>query len=237
MNLGKTLLRLPFRALGYDIVRRQKPNYTWLQELNVNTLIDIGANIGQYASEARTILPSAQIYSFEPLKSCFNQLNKTMNGDTCFKAFNCALGNELSEMQINHNEHSPASSFLKLGDLHRKHFTCAIGTKSETVSIERLDSIAESLDLKPPLMIKIDVQGFEDKVIAGGAETIRKAKVLIVETTFEELYEGQPLFDDIYEQLKELDFIYYSNNHQVLSDENCRVLQENSVFIKPDSQT
>ena len=44
---------------------------------------------------------------------------------------------------------------------------------------------------------------------------------------------GTPLFDDIYEKLKELGFLYYGNSHQVHIDTDCRRLQENSIFIKP----
>jgi FkbM family methyltransferase len=228
----KRLIRAPFRLIGYDIVRCCKPDYVWLQELGIRTLIDIGANVGQYATYAREIFPEAQIYSFEPLKDCFEQLKKKMNGDFKFQAFNFALGDEHGEAQINHNEHSAASSLLKMVDLHHKHYIYAINTKSETIRIERLDDVTRSMKIKTPLMIKIDVQGFEDKVISGGVETIRKAKILIVETSFEVLYEGQSLFGDIYEKLKKLGFIYYSNDHQVRSDKDRRVLQENSVFIK-----
>ena len=236
MGIIKSFIRAPFIVIGYDIVRRRKRDYIWLQELEIRTLLDIGANVGQYASEMRKIFPKAQIYSFEPLKDCFKQLNENMKNDARFQALNCALSDEPGETQINRNEHSPASSLLKLGDLHRKHYTYAVATRSETIRVECLDKMAGQLKIETPLMIKMDVQGFEDKVIAGGVKTIRKAKILIVETSFEELYEGQPLFDDIYEKLKELGFIYYSNNHQVLSDTDRRVLQENSVFIKPNSQ-
>ena len=236
MGIIKSLVRAPFSAIGYDIVRHQKPDYTWLRELEIRTLLDIGANVGQFATYARKIFPEAQIYSFEPLRDCFEQLRKNMNGDPRFRAFNCAIGAKSGKVQINRNEHTPASSLLKLSDLHCKHYVYAVATEPETILVERLDEIASRLEIKKPAMIKIDVQGFEDKVIAGGTKTIRRAKVLIVETSFEELYVGQPLFDDIYERLKELGFIYCSNNHQVRSAKDRRVLQENSIFIKLSSQ-
>ena len=232
METIKNIIRAPLRAIGYDIVRTSKPNYTWLQELGICTLLDVGANVGQYAMETRAIFPHAQIYSFEPLKNCFQQLNTNMKGDMRFKAFNCALGEKSGEMQIHCNEHTPASSLLELTGVHRKHYPYAVATKPETIRSERLDDVAKHLNLEMPLMIKIDVQGFEDKVIAGGSETIRKAKILIIETTFKKLYEGQPLFDTIYEMLRELGFNYFGSDHQVRSSVDQRVLQENSVFIR-----
>ena len=232
MGIVKTCIRAPFRAVGYDIVHLAKPDYTWLQELGIRTLLDIGANVGQYASLIRAILPQAQIYSFEPIESCFRQLNERMQNDTRFKAFQYALGDRPGKTQINRNEHTPASSLLKMADLHRRHYAYAVVTEPETICVECLDDIAVRLDLEPPLMLKIDVQGYEDKVIAGGVKTIRKAKLVVVETSFEELYKGQPLFDTIYEKMKGLGFVYHGSNHQVRSATERRVLQENSVFIR-----
>jgi hypothetical protein len=54
----------------------------------------------------------------------------------------------------------------------------------------------------------MDVQGFEDRVIAGGLRTLERASVLWVETSFVELYEGQPLFADIHDRLRDLGFEY-----------------------------
>ncbi|MFN8465859.1 MAG: FkbM family methyltransferase [Caldilineaceae bacterium] len=53
------------------------------------------------------------------------------------------------------------------------------------------------LNLEVPYMVKIDVQGFEDKVLLGGELTIRHASMLIIETSFQVLYEGQALFGDV----------------------------------------
>ncbi len=235
MGIIKHIIKLPFRAMGYNIVRQPRSHYTWLRELGVRTVLDIGANVGHYAVAMRKILPKAQIYSFEPLGDCFKELNENMKRDLYFKAFRCALGDKPSQALINRNVHTPASSLLEMSDLHRRHFSYAVVSEGETIRIERLDDIAAGLDLEAPVMIKIDVQGFEDKVIAGGIETIRRTKILIVETSFEVLYEGQPLFDTIFEMLKELDFTYRGSDHQVRSATDRRVLQQNSVFIRLDA--
>jgi len=234
LGMLKRIIKVPFRMMGYDIIRRRKSNDIIFQELGIRTLLDIGANVGQYATEARNIFKDAYIYSFEPLKDCYEELRMNMNGDIKFQAINVALGDKTGEARINHNQHSPASSLLQLCDLHCQHFAFAVDTKPETVRIERLDDLAKALKLEVPLMIKIDVQGFEDKVISGGQETIKKAKVLVIETSFEKLYDGQVLFDDIYQKVKELGFVYRSNNHHVRSAKDGRVLQENSIFMKAD---
>jgi hypothetical protein len=88
------------------------------------------------------------------------------------------------------------------------------------------------LKLIDPILIKIDVQGFEDKVIAGGADTIKKAKVIIIEVTFKELYTDQPLFHDIYEMLSKLGFTYHGNFDQLPSPVTGEILQADAIFIK-----
>ena len=115
-----------------------------------------------------------------------------------FKAFQFALGNEALEIDIHRSTYSPSSSIRPMSQLHKKVFPYTKGAVSERITVKRLDDIAEGLTLVDNLLVKIDVQGFEDKVFAGGTHTIRKAKALIVETSFESLYEGQPLFDEIY---------------------------------------
>lgn len=235
MRIFKNIIRLPFRAIGYDIIRRNKPNYTWLKEIGIRTLLDIGANVGQYAMEMSRVLPDPYIYSFEPLECCFRKLNENMKHAQRFQAFHFALGDSSGEAKINRSEHTPASSILKAGDILHNHFSHAAVSVTETIRIERLDDIATLLDLKTPIMIKIDVQGFEEKVIAGGVETIQRSKILIVETSFEELYKGQPLFGTIYDILRELGFNYRGCDHQVRSDKDRRVLQENSIFIKSNT--
>src|SRR5262249_49722699 len=80
-----------------------------------------------------------------------------------------------------------------------------------------LDSVTDDLDLAKNILTKIDVQGFEDRVIVGGLKTIRLAKLLIIELSFENLYDGQSLFDTIYQTMKQLGFEYHGNFSQILN--------------------
>ena len=81
-------------------------------------------------------------------------------------------------------------------------------------------------------MVKIDVQGLEDKVIAGGEDVIAAARVLIIETSFVPLYKGGPLFHDIYAILKQRGFTYHGNFEQLVSPQDGRVLQADAIFIR-----
>jgi FkbM family methyltransferase len=87
--------------------------------LNPSTIIDIGANTGQFAALARSLYQDAFIYSFEPLEECLVSLQSSMKGDNKFQAFNFALGDKSGNLQMHQNDFSPLSSIHVMGNLHK----------------------------------------------------------------------------------------------------------------------
>lgn len=204
--------------------------YRWLIDMKVKTVLDIGANTGQFAELIHKIIPNAGIISFEPLEDCYQELliNGRKLGD--FKAYNFALGTSEGKVPIYRSEFSPSSSLLPMADLHKEAFPFTKRGSVETINVKKLDDL--NLHIFYPLLVKIDVQGFEDKVISGGQKTIEKADVLIVEVSFQTLYDGQPMFDRIYMQLKKLGFSYRGNWYQNDDVRNGSALQADAIFIK-----
>src|SRR2546423_122399 len=82
----------------------------WLHSLQIATVLDIGANEGQFCRIANALWPYARIYSFEPLKDCFDRLRSRMAGCTNFTAFNVGLGDERGQISFQRNAFSPSSS-------------------------------------------------------------------------------------------------------------------------------
>jgi FkbM family methyltransferase len=213
-------------AVGLDL----RPHERWLRDLRFKTVFDVGANTGQFVGEARKIAPDAFIYSFEPLRACFEALRDGRRDDPRFRAFHVALGDEPGEVTMHRNDYSQSSSLLPMAELHKTAFPETRHSTPEKVEVRRLDDVAAELTLARPLLLKIDVQGFEAKVIAGATETLRSADVIIVETGVEALYEGQALFDDVYRMLYERGFRYRGNHNQLLSPDDGRVLQADAFF-------
>jgi FkbM family methyltransferase len=216
------------------IVKLVRPeNNIWLQNRGIKTVLDIGANTGQFANRINEILPEVTIVSFEPIKKCFDELllnTKSIN----VKAFNCALGEVEEQQNINISAHSPSSSLLKMADLHTEVFAGTNFVETETISIKRLDDIFADLNITGKLMVKIDVQGFEDRVIKGGINSLKKADLILIETSFEELYEDQLLFDGIYQLLTGLGFIFKGNLTQAINKKDGKILYAESIFINPN---
>ncbi len=207
-------------------------NTFWFKSLKVDTVLDIGANTGQFTKTISVLLPSAKIYAFEPLPGCFKSLQQFANLHKNITVFNTGIGDLSGECSFEQSAFSPSSSFLKMNDTHKKAFPHTQDSNIVKVKISKLDDITESLDLGISLFIKIDVQGYEDKVLEGGERTIKRAKIIIVETSFVSLYESQPLFDDIYCKLRDWGFSYVGMIDQACDPNTDQILQGDAIFIR-----
>ena len=228
----RTLVKKPLNLLGLDLVR-YNPHYSsgayaYIASLNIKTVIDIGAHSGEFARMIKQVLPDAAIYSFEPLKDEFQLLDQTRAGT----AFNCALGDHNGSIEIHRSAYSQSSSILPMATLHKEAFPDSADHTAETVEIKRLDDALAGFSLQPEILIKIDVQGYEDKVIAGGEQLIDKTEAIIIEVSFRELYEGQPLFDRVFELLSRKRFKYMGNLYQLLSPLDGAPLQADALFVR-----
>ena len=252
---AKRLLKAPFRALGMDLVRWRppkpqpvilpeelemiaafrpqfKPEDHWLAKCGIQTVLDVGAHMGEFAQRIRATLPNADFISFEPLEEPFAKLTERFRGQPNFRAIRCALGEKDGQHAVHRNEFAPSSSLLPMTELHKQSFPFAVKEKTEMIEVRRLSDVVRELNLRDPLLLKLDVQGFEDKVIAGGEDVVARAKVIIIEVSFQSLYEGGPLFDDIYRLLKQRGFTYNGNFEQLLSPKDGRILQADAIFCR-----
>jgi FkbM family methyltransferase len=207
-------------------------NTPWFKAFNIDTVLDIGANIGQFTKTISTLLPEANIYSFEPIPECFEKIQHIASINHQIKAFNLGVGDQSGILAFEQSSSSVSSSFLKMSDTHKQAFPSTKGSKTVNVKITRLDDIAQDIDLGRSLLIKIDVQGYEDKVLKGGEKTIKNAMIVIVEISFTTLYESQPLFDDIYSVFKEWGFICVGMLDQLSDPNTGMILQGDAIFIR-----
>jgi len=220
------------RAFGWDIRRYHSLHDTVLKHHDIQTILDIGANDGHWAQEMRSLFPDAQIYAFEPLKDCFERVVARFEGDALFKAFNVALGDNDGSAEIERSSFHPSSSLRPMAKLHKELYPKSASVTREKIAVRRLDSMANELVLKRGVLVKMDVQGFEDKVIIGGKNVFSQAGVVISEVSFVELYENQPLFGDIHDALRELGFSYRGNCAEHFSRLTGEKIYEDSIFVR-----
>jgi len=204
-----------------------------LLDCNIRTVIDIGASVGEFTAIYAELFPGAQIYAFEPLPDCFEQLTKVAKQyQGRVKVFNIALGAQEGSFEFHRSSWAPASSFREMSDLHKENYPHTAGSETVKVDVKTLDEVFENIDLKKNIFIKMDVQGFEDEVIKGGLEAIRKAKVLVIECSLQSTYEGEPMFDGIYDLVRSIGFDYRGSIKQSIRKDDQSFLQADCVFMK-----
>src|SRR5262245_29408599 len=89
-------------------------NKRWIAELGIGTVLDVGANVGEFAKLAREVFPSAAIYSFEPLPDCYALLRSALPGDANFFPIEIGVGSRHETLEFYRSFHSPSSSFLEM---------------------------------------------------------------------------------------------------------------------------
>ncbi len=225
-------------AMGYDLFRisdvKAKGDFLGLDKMNIKTILDVGANRGQFAARALAAFPGAKIFCFEPLKAPFEDLEKwakAQNGRV--KAFNLALGDrEGEEKMFLHKEHDDSSSMLGTTEECEKLYSFTKKQEVISVPLSTLDKVArEKISLVPEILIKIDVQGYEDKVLGGSQETLKKSRACILEICSDKLYEGQTTFKNIFNIMDSSGFTYAGNLEQVKAPDG-HVAHFDAVFLR-----
>jgi FkbM family methyltransferase len=190
--------------------------YLELQSLLKNeplVIYDIGAAEGILSSALAKLANSISIQAFEPIPDVYQKLSIKTSRFSKISCHNVALGDAEGKISMYISNKSNSSSLLPMKNLHNNEFPGTGISHKIDVPVVRLDDYVRQNNLLIPNLIKIDVQGYEKNVIEGGLETISKSKYCVVEMSFKSLYEGSPLFDDIYNILKNLGFKIIGVSH------------------------
>ena len=93
----------------------------------------------------------------------------------------------------------------------------------------------DEMELSEKTLLKIDVQGYEDRVLRGATRTLERVHYVIVEVSVGPLYDGQAQFHTIYEFLVQSGFSYMGNMEQLSSPMDGSILQVDSLFGRTKS--
>jgi FkbM family methyltransferase len=209
--VGRRAIRLAQRmAAGFGLeVRRARPGFSFWDTLPggaPRTVLDVGANAGQFARRVFSSLPDCIVHSFEPLPGPFTALQQVAADHPQLHCHNFALGERGGAVTIHTGEYTPSSSLLRPAQHLTDSMPRVVPHRDMDISVMRLDDWAAATSLTFPLLVKLDVQGYELQVIRGGMETLRRAAAILTEISFVELYENQPLFADIIEAMSRMGF-------------------------------
>ncbi len=226
--LGKILLD---RELVHELPRLT-PHRKWFRAAGIRTLIDVGGYIGASAYAFRLMLPEAQIYSFEPLEDNYTRLVRTLEPLGRFEAFRTALGERAGTFDFYRSDFTASSSALPMGELHRALYPHTAHNVEVTVPVARLDDYLPQMDLQPPVMLKMDVQGYEENVLRGAKRLLPRVDIVLLEVSFRPLYNGQATFDGLYTLLKKAGLEYAGSMETMLSPQDGSIMQADALFLR-----
>ncbi|NKB48348.1 MAG: FkbM family methyltransferase [Alphaproteobacteria bacterium] len=217
------------RSMGFDIARYPGAAAQWprltemLNQHNVSLVLDVGANIGQYAVSLRNNGYTERIVSFEPLSSAHADLSANADLDPAWDvAPRCAVGAAAGETEINISPESDMSSLLALTDDAAEKFASVRPTASESVPVTTLATeLPRYANANDTIFVKSDTQGYEAQVLTGLAGAVDRVIGLQLELSLVPIYQGQPDYLSVLNQVNELGFTphliipgYFSRHHR-----------------------
>lgn len=196
------------------------------------TVLDVGANVGQFAVACAKIFPGVAIHSFEPLPHCLEQLHRNVARLDRVHVYPVALGAGDGEVIMHVNSHSHSSSVLALGERHRRAFPEAKEIQTIRVPMSTLDRELRSVSLESPVLLKLDVQGYEPQVLNGASETLRRVDYVLLEASFRPMYEGEETFMEIARMMEDRGFEFLRPVSWLGDPTNGEILQMDALFAR-----
>ncbi len=183
----KSLVRKALHRRGLDLVR--SPDVlTFLEVHQVDLVLDVGANVGQYGRDLRDRGYQGRIWSFEPVKEVFGKLRAAAQGDDRWTVTRSAVGAATGEATINVSQMSVFSS-IKSANQTAQDFDSRVAViEKQQVPVATLDDLMQDETAKS-IFLKIDTQGFEREVLEGASNLRTNLAGIQLEVPIEHLYD------------------------------------------------
>ena len=192
-------------------------------------IYDIGANVGTWTLLAKAVIPAAQIHAFEPMPKHIRQFRERTAGVSGLHLHEACLGATTGEMTLKVTDFSDASSLLPLTDEGRKQFDLE-QVDEIPLRVQRLENLVAGGGLPLPVIIKLDVLGFELEVLRGAGPCLGHARGIITEVSFEPVYQGQCLFHEVVTFLAAAGFHLRALGHGMALGR--RLVQTDALFTR-----
>ncbi len=222
MSVVKRQMKILLERFGYDLVRSRRsppPGSPMRETGQMNALledlsfrrfcpssvIDVGANRGEWSALASKSFPGATFFLIEPQVEMEADLQAFCASHPGSKSLLAGAGSAPGELTLTIWQDMVGSSFLPVAGGED-----SIGGRGQRrVPVVTLDSLASSGALTLPQLIKMDVQGFEMEVLKGAREILASCEVVIAETSLYRFENGQPLAHEIIAFMADCDFFIY----------------------------
>lgn len=221
---------------GFDVTR-DSFKYRFVHQVRqhgIETVLDVGANAGQFGTLLRQSKFGGRIHSVEPLRAAYDVLAATAAGDPRWTVQRAAVSAEPGTLMMNVSGNSVSSSVLPMLDTHASAAPSAQYVGQEEVVATTVDEIVTAQQLEPErALLKIDVQGYEREVLDGAAKTLSSFRGVRTEMSLVPLYDGQALMPEIVDLLARSGFELWYVEPGFSDPATRRLLQLDGVFFRP----
>lgn len=214
-----------FSLAAFQIISRAK-----LAGVSPKTVVDVGANIGQFAVASNRLFQGAAVFPIEPDPRVAEQLSKNIGLPGAENVRVTALGDSIGTMTFNVNRDPQVSSLLPMGEDRIKSFPDSKVVEKIAVPVTTLDALFDGVMLAEPILLKIDVQGFEDRVIAGAEVFLERVRWVLMEVAFSKLYEGESDFELIVDLMKKHGFRFVRPMNFHISPKTSEIIEMDALF-------
>jgi FkbM family methyltransferase len=237
---AKWMIREGLRRAGLTVQRRSPATVpdlqiqTLLRHHEVDLVIDVGANAGQYALALRHAGYRGRILSFEPLRSAWDVCAARASRDALWDmAPRTALGASSGVVDIHIAGNSASSSILPMKDAHRQAAPESAYVGREPVDLRRLDDVGrDAIERATSPFLKIDTQGYEQAVLEGASGVIERLIGIQLEISLTPLYEGSPTLLQLLEMMQQRGFTPQALLPTFTDTQTGRMLQVDGLFFR-----
>jgi len=223
------VVRAAYKRLGIIHVgrRRVRDLIDFIADRKIDVVIDVGANVGQFGKSLRAGGYRGKIVSFEPIESAFQALAREAEADGNWQVHHCGLGAFAGTANLHVSGLSECSSILDLTATAELHDRRIATDHTEAIKIRTLDEVAAGLSGK--ILLKIDTQGYEKRVIEGGMQTIPRVLGILMELPVIHIYQGEWEFHEAIKYMSDAGFVpaqiqavgYHGNDSVSAVDFDC----------------
>lgn len=203
-----------------------------IERLQVARVLDVGANEGQYGTRLREAGFTGELHSFEPLPDAYRVLAQAAQADPRWSTHRLAAGAEDGTAQLNVAANSVSSSLLPMEDRHLAAAPESRYTGQVEVRVATLDGLLG--EAAAPTLLKIDVQGAEDAVLAGAGRVLESVVALELELALVPVYTGQRLLGEVLPDLQQRGFSLVSVEPVLVDPETGYTLQVDGLFVRQE---
>lgn len=198
----------------------------------VATVLDIGANRGQFAIYACGRFPGAMMHCFEPIPEARAKLESILPSNRDISVHGVALSAKPGVIDFYVTADDDSSSIFPASEAQVGMHPGARFERTVSVNAVRLDDQLAHLELGRPVLMKIDVQGAELEALKGGTATLSRTDYVLVECSFVELYDGQALAEEVFSFLESRSFDLVGLFSPTVV--NGRLVQADALFTRSD---